>query len=70
MRTMPFLLLGVFVFAGCAERINEGWIAKQAKIYVAGRENLDDSLRQNILAGKVTIGMFPDEAVAAGGRFL
>ena len=66
---MFVLLLGVLVFTGCAERINEGWIAKQAAIYVAERENLDDSLRQNILAGKVTIGMFPDEAVAAGGPF-
>jgi len=48
---------------------SEKWIAKQAQKYVAGRNDIDDALRQSILAGKITVGMFPDEAVAAGGPF-
>ena len=51
-------------------RINsEEWRTKQAQKYLAAREDIDDALRQSILAGKITMGMFPDEAVAAGGRF-
>jgi len=56
---------------GCQkkEQINEEWITKQAKKYVAGRGDIDETVSQNILAGKITVGMFPDEAVAAGGPF-
>jgi len=51
-------------------RINsEAWRTKQAQRYFATREDIDDALRQSILAGKITVGMFPDEAVAAGGPF-
>jgi len=52
-------------------RINkEEWTTKQAQRYLAAREDIDDALRQSILAGKITMGMFPDEAVAAGGPFM
>jgi len=62
-------MLSLLFFCGCAERINEKWITNQAQKYLTGREDIDDAVRQNILAGKITIGMFPDEAVAAGGPF-
>jgi len=66
-----WVVLVAIRFSGCFEgRINsEEWITKQAQKYLAAREDVDDALRQSILAGKITIGMFPDEAVAAGGPF-
>jgi len=76
-RSVASILLFVVMFTllgGCLsvcreERFSEEWIAKQAQEYLAGREDIDDALRQSILAGKITVGMFPDEAVAAGGPF-
>ena len=71
-RVMAWLALAasVMLLGGCdEERISEEWIAKQAKKYLAGRSDIDDTVRQSILAGKITVGMFPDEAVAAGGPF-
>jgi len=62
-------LLGGCLSVCKEERFSEEWITKQAQEYLAGRGDIDDALRQNILAGKITVGMFPDEAVAAGGPF-
>jgi len=71
MKLLTFFTLGLCLLAGCVmnERIDEKWITKQANTYLAQRKDIDDVLRQNILVGKVTLGMFPDEAVAAGGPF-
>jgi len=49
------------------ECMDEKGVRRHAKKYLAMRDDVDDAVRQSILVGKVTIGMFPDEAIAAGG---
>ena len=71
MKHIFLIALGLAFFtAGCQEpRITEKWVRQQARTYLAGRSDAGDALRENILAGKITRGMYPDEAVAAGGPF-
>ena len=42
---------------------------RRAARYVATRPDLPDPIREDILAGRIVTGMYPDEAVAAGGSF-
>jgi hypothetical protein len=67
-RFLPFLL---FILAlGCdSERTaaKEAERLEHAKGYVKGRKDLTPELQNAILKGEITLGMFPDEARAAGG---
>ena len=62
------------VNSGCfPDRTNEKHeklVKRQAQYYLAMRNDMDNALCQSILVGKITTGMFPDEAIAAGGRCL
>lgn len=48
----------------------EYWVQRQARKYVVSRPDLSEQYRKAILEGRILVGMFPDEAVAAGGPFV
>jgi hypothetical protein len=58
---MLVLLSGALLCAGCRSYNQR---------YVAERSDLAPEVREEILRKQVTVGMFPDEAWAAGGSFL
>ena len=66
-------IIGIVAFVilsrGESSNFDAPWVADQAKMYVDSRNDLSEAIRDSILAGKVVVGMSPDEAVAAGGRF-
>ena len=72
LKNILFVALPLCLLFGCENyRIQQKvkWIRKQAQEYVSLHPGMDETVRQNILAGKITIGMLPEEAVAAGGPF-
>jgi len=67
LRCIPCLLL--LVALGCDSRMaaDEAERLEHARNYVKGRKDLTPELQNAILKGEIILGMFPDEARAAGG---
>ena len=67
-RTEATLLVVLLLLAGCAHYTNYR-VGRQAKKYLAQRPDISDELREHVVNGEIVLGMYPDEAVAAGGPF-